>query len=109
MVQRMEAGTGFEWPATAVFYGPCYSRVLVRRRAANSCTRRECGVVATIGFFNWSDTPQVAACRLVDLGLGKGRALLGDFWNGKAVAARDGVVAMTLPPRGLAGCEDSLS
>lgn len=100
MVRRLDAGTGFECPDEAAFYGPCYPRVLLRRHAVDSYTRREFGVIATIGLFNWTDVTQVTAYRLTDWRLGKGRSVLRDFWNGKMVSIRNGVVAAVLPPRG---------
>lgn len=100
MVERLEAGTGFRCPDASALYGPCYANVLVREHARGSYTRRKFGVAATIGLFNWTDARQVSAYCLADLSLGKKTPLVRDFWTNREIEARDGVVTVTLPPRG---------
>ncbi|MBI3987907.1 MAG: alpha-galactosidase [Lentisphaerae bacterium] len=98
LAERCDQGTGVECPETEPFYGLPTPRILIRRHAPNSFTRKRFGVQATVGFFNWTDAPETVSLPLDRLAGGPVR--LRDFWTGRPAPARGGLLTATLPPRG---------
>jgi hypothetical protein len=97
--ERCDQGCKVLVPDRAAFTGRPLPRVLVRLHDAGSKTRREHGVLATVGLFNWEPSAQDIAVSLAELGLRDGTLRARDFWTGRRMPLRDGVVAARLKPR----------
>ena len=101
MVQRYDPGEPFECPDPQAFYGVPFPRVLLRRHRADGRTRREHGVVATVGLLNWTDQALATGISLAELKLPAGENFrVRDFWTGQELALRDESFVHLLPPRG---------
>lgn len=97
MVERLDAGDGFECPEREPFLGEPFPRILIRRHARTSAAGRG-GVTATLGIFNWSDERMAFAVNTQDHRLAGAPC---DFWTSRPLEnVKDGLLALTLAPRG---------
>ena len=97
--QRCDPGGQVLVPDRAAFFGRPLPRVLARLHKTGSKTRRNFGVVATIGLFNWGATPEDISVSLAQLGLPRGPLHARDFWTGKAVSLPGGALSAQIQPR----------
>ncbi len=98
--QRCDQGGRVLVPDRAAFFGRPLPRILLRLHEPASRTRRQHGIAATVGLFNWDQAPQTLATSLAELGLAGRKLRLRDFWTGRPVALQGGMLAADLPPRG---------
>jgi hypothetical protein len=97
--QRCDQGGKVVVPDRAAFFGRPLPRVLVRPHDPTSRTRKEFGVTATVGLFNWDVVPQEIAVPLTSFVSSRRAIRAKDFWTGKPVAIKDGQLVAQLQPR----------
>ncbi len=97
--ERCDQGAPVDVVDRAAFFGRALPRILARRHDADSKTRRQFGVMATIGLFNWDNAPQSISISLSQLGLDTSAGPLKDFWTGEPVTLDGDRLSVTLEPR----------
>jgi hypothetical protein len=97
--QRCDQGGPVQVLDRAAFFGRPLARVLARLHEPRSKTRKQFGVLATVGLFNWDNSPQTIAVALSQLGFKAGSVQVRDFWTGKDVDLDTDVFSIKLDPR----------
>jgi hypothetical protein len=97
--ERCDQGGPVQVLDRTAFFGRALPRVLARLHETRSKTRKQFGVLATVGLFNWDNAPQTVGVALSQLGLKLGAVQLRDFWTGKDVELETDVVSIKLEPR----------
>jgi len=97
--ERCDQGGPVNVVDRAAFFGRALPRVLVRPHASGSKTRKQFGIAATIGLFNWDNAAQSLAVSLSQLGFKAKAVQLKDFWSGKTISVEGDLLAAKLDPR----------
>ncbi|MEM0201416.1 MAG: hypothetical protein QXD23_03350 [Candidatus Micrarchaeaceae archaeon] len=84
--QRCDQGTGVVCLDENAFYGRPLPKILIRYHSYKSQTYKNFQVIATIGFFNWTDTEQFMLIPFSKLNINKKQKALKfkNFWTGKS-------------------------
>lgn len=97
--QRCDQGAGLRVPDLSAFYGRPLPKVLVRLHSPESKTRKEFGVVATVGLFNWEPSSLDLRFDLSDLVSDAASLAACDFWTKEKVLLDGTAVAVRLGAR----------